>query len=206
MSEPTKITPAAMAAAVTGNIDATLAAMTEGGIEAQEKRGQQEQAEQETLPMELGPNTGSFEKAGFLLGEKLSDLFQEAIFPDGWYKKPTDHSLYTDILDGDGRRRGSIFFKDAFYDRSAKATLTRRFLVKTITDRDSNLVTAIIEDAAGMVERSVGGMERPRWGEGRELAETNDKIIKDAEEKLKAWLDTTFSPAWRTDVNAHWDD
>lgn len=115
------ITPAALAAAQSGNLENLLAAMMPGGIERQEKNGQIEQSFKETLPLKL--DKPSFEAVGFVFGDPEDDLFQKATFPKGWRKKPTEHSMWTDIVDETGKKLGSIFYKAAFYDRDAFASL-----------------------------------------------------------------------------------
>lgn len=117
------ITPAALLAAQCGQMDNFIAASTPGGIEAQEKRGQVEQAKKQTLPQDL--KRAEFEALGFVFGEPLDDLFVNVTFPTGWEKKPTDHSMWTDIVDETGKKRGAIFYKAAFYDRSAHAYLVK---------------------------------------------------------------------------------
>ena len=128
-NEPKKLrlTPAALGAALKGDTENFLAAATPGGIEAQEKQGQVDQAFAETLPRELRGQDDLFQRAGFVLGEPVDDIFRQAAFPAGWRKKLTDHSMWTEIVDGQGRKRGLIFYKAAFYDRSAHAFLSTRF-------------------------------------------------------------------------------
>jgi hypothetical protein len=42
-----------------------------------------------------------------------------AKLPAGWKKVATEHSMWSDLLDDQGRKRAAIFFKAAFYDYSA---------------------------------------------------------------------------------------
>lgn len=120
------MTPAALAAAARGDRENFIAAMISDGIKTQEKRGQIEQSFAETLPIQ-GTSTPKeiavFEALGFKFGGKVDDLFIETTFPEGWRKKPTSHDMWTDILDDKGVKRGSIFYKAAFYDRSAEVYL-----------------------------------------------------------------------------------
>jgi hypothetical protein len=39
--------------------------------------------------------------------------------PPGWKVVPTDHSMWSDLVDAKGEKRASIFYKAAFYDRDA---------------------------------------------------------------------------------------
>ncbi len=102
--------------------------MGEGGsgILAQEAQGQQSFVNSETLPNEMSPATKTaLEEAGvkFLEPVKNDELFQYVELPEGWKKVPTDHSMWSDLVDETGRRRATIFYKAAFYDRRASISL-----------------------------------------------------------------------------------
>lgn len=58
---------------------------------------------------------------GFTRGEAVEgdDLFVNATLPEGWSKEPTDHSMWSQIVDERGIKRVAIFYKAAFYDRKA---------------------------------------------------------------------------------------
>ena len=95
----------------------------------QEKHGQGQVVMNEYLPINC--DRSSFEAVGFVLGDKADELFYSVMFPDGWSRKATEHSMYTDIIDDKGRKRGTIGYKAAFYDRWAKASLERRYRIST---------------------------------------------------------------------------
>lgn len=98
------------------------------GIEMQEARGQVAlAAEQCTLPKKAPWE--DLEKLGFKRGEDQDDLFAYVTFPQGWKIKPTDHSMWSELQDDKGRKRGDIFYKAAFYDRSAHMYLATRLLI-----------------------------------------------------------------------------
>jgi hypothetical protein len=90
-------------------------------IEAQEARGQQELVESEQLPVRI--NEGGREKLEALgvvfmpcVGD---DIFRSVKLPKGWKKVLTDHSMWSNLVDDKGVVRAQIFYKAAFYDRSA---------------------------------------------------------------------------------------
>ena len=56
-------------------------------------------------------------------------LFINVILPDGWKIKSTDHSMWNKLFDNEGRERASIFYKAAFYDRSALINFVRKYNV-----------------------------------------------------------------------------
>lgn len=91
-------------------------------IYAQEARGQVQLVNSTQLPVDVGRDgDAAFEALGFVFGPvSASDpLFREASLPEGWMKRPTEHSMWSEIVDPLGRARGAVFYKAAFYDRRA---------------------------------------------------------------------------------------
>jgi hypothetical protein len=101
-----------------------------GAIEAQEAKGQAELVGSDILPKD-NRDREFFIKLGFVFKGDVpgDDLFEYVIFPKGWSKRATEHAMHTDILDPEGRVRGGIFYKAAFYDRKAGCSLKRRYEV-----------------------------------------------------------------------------
>lgn len=92
-----------------------------------EARRQRQLVHSDRLPVKL--NRGSdadFIAVGFSFGEPDKDdpLFRPATLPDGWSREGSDHSMWSYIVDANGRQRVSIFYKAAFYDRDAFMSLT----------------------------------------------------------------------------------
>lgn len=100
------------------------------GIEAQEARGQRQLVESTSFPTK-GRQDAELIAMGFELGEPYSDdlMFRDAKLPAGWKKKASDHSMWSYIVDDQGRRRVAIFYKAAFYDRNARYHLEQRFVI-----------------------------------------------------------------------------
>ncbi len=119
--------PAALAALADGDIENAMVAATPGGIEAQEAAGQQALVASENMPKEMRPDRAAYEKLGFVFGDDVDDIFVSATLPKGWKKQATEHSMHSDILDEKGRKRAGIFYKAAFYDRSASCNLSIRY-------------------------------------------------------------------------------
>lgn len=90
-------------------------------IEAQERAGQAQVVHSDRLPTDLHSPREEFEAVGFTFGEPDSHdpMFAPATLPDGWKREGSDHAMWSYIVDQLGRRRASIFYKAAFYDRSA---------------------------------------------------------------------------------------
>ena len=124
------ISPAALSALVKGDVGNFIIASTPGGIERQEAEGQASfVGMKDSLPIKCPRE--QLEKLGFKFGSPIDEHFISVIFPVGWSKRATDHSMWSELLDEQGRKRGSIFYKAAFYDRSAHMNLSTRFLTTT---------------------------------------------------------------------------
>ena len=99
-----------------------------GGVIAQEARGQQELVASTQLPIEglLGKERPRWEALGLkILDDQTSDdpLFCQVELPPGWRKVPTDHPLWTHLVDEGGEVRAEIVYKAAYYDRYARVSL-----------------------------------------------------------------------------------
>ncbi|MFE5675085.1 hypothetical protein ACFQ7B_07655 [Streptomyces erythrochromogenes] len=94
-------------------------------ITGQERRGQQQLVNSDRLPAQFHGDRAAYEALGFTLGapDPADPLFAPATLPAGWTREASDHDMWSYILDGLGRRRVSIFYKAAFYDRSAHMSL-----------------------------------------------------------------------------------
>jgi hypothetical protein len=121
--------PAGLSALVTGDVENFLVAARPGGIEAQEARGQADLTRKFTqLPKDgLDRYRKNLEHLGFKIGEDDGDIFVSVAAPAGWTLRPSDHSVWSYIHDDQGRRRGGVFYKAAFYDRSAHFSLQTRY-------------------------------------------------------------------------------
>jgi len=174
MKNKHNITPAAVSAAARGDMDNFMVAITPGGIEAQEAMGQAALVGTlGILPKECPRQ--QLEKLGFKFGADSDDLFVNVTFPAGWSKKATDHSMWSDLLDDKGRKRGGIFYKAAFYDRSAHMSLNRRYVV-----------TSEYLNAAG---------EKHDWKSNAEPAKRRI-VVEDRGENKTLWQSESYS---RTD-------
>ena len=110
-------------------------------IEAQEKQGQEQLEKSMQLPKNLGYGQLAkdvYESLGFVvIGESKGDsLFLDVQMPEGWSKKATDHSMWTDLFDYSGSKRASIFYKAAFYDRDAFIRFANRYEVHSNYDKN----------------------------------------------------------------------
>jgi hypothetical protein len=196
-----RLTPAALEAAAAGNVDNFIAASTPGGIEAQEKTGQAMFVRAQSLPKEMtGCTRADFERLGFVFGDDIDELFVTVQLPAGWRKDATDHSMHSNLLDNKGRRRASIFYKAAFYDRRADIHLTRRYDV-TMAPTDANGGPVPWEKAQYLAMTVTDcGKEIHRTGVYERGAYKADQQLR---EQALAWLDEHF-PNWKNTM-AYWD-
>jgi hypothetical protein len=123
MDKKMRITPAALSALGKGDLGNFVAAATPGGIEAQEAAGQKALVNSELLPIDGLDEVA--EKLGITyVRTEVDGIFYKAQLPAGWTKKAApDHSMWSHIYDEKGVKRASIFYKAAFYDRSAHISL-----------------------------------------------------------------------------------
>lgn len=133
---------AALRAYLAGDMKNFAVAQVPGGIEAQEAAGQTLLVESQMLPQEgtVKPgfsgdpkqtNQQRLEALGFVFGERVDDWFAACQLPPGWTKHAEDHSMWSRLEDERGRKRASIFYKAAFYDRSAHLSMEQRFSYRT---------------------------------------------------------------------------
>ena len=87
-------------------------------IEAQEQQGQDELVEADVLPV-MG--IAEVEALGVEVLDIVEgdELFVYVKLPEGWKKQPTSHSLWTEVVDAEGKIRARVFYKAASYDRKA---------------------------------------------------------------------------------------
>jgi hypothetical protein len=93
-----------------------------GAIEAQEKAGQSQLVHSDRLPTKILHCTeADFLALGFTFGapDPADPIFRPATLPEGWTKQASDHDMWSYVVDILGRRRVAVFYKAAFYDRSA---------------------------------------------------------------------------------------
>lgn len=200
MSKEKGLNPAAVSAAVRGDLENFLVAATPGGIERQEAMGQASFVGTLGILPKESPRP-QLEKLGFVFGTDADDLFVNVTFPPGWNKKASDHSMWSYLLDDKGRERARIFYKAAFYDRSAHLTLNRRYVCKRTylgedlkpANGNPTRVQHTVHDTGVNVALFDGG-----------ITGYSDYANGDAHDKrCKEWLLENFPQA--DDPTAYWD-
>lgn len=133
---------ASLAALLNGDVPNALLAATPGGIERQEAAGQANLCKTaDRLPASINSPHGMHytqvsTELGIVFGKIVDEIFIEATLPEGWKIEPTDHSMWSHLLDAQGRKRASIFYKAAFYDRSAHINYECRYRLETYADKE----------------------------------------------------------------------
>jgi hypothetical protein len=197
-----RLTPAAVAAAAKGDMHNAEVASTPGGIEAQEKAGQAMLALRfNQLPKEgMARYQEALEQLGFRIGADADDLFLSITPPPGWFMRPTDHSMHSDIVDDQQRVRGSVFYKAAFYDRKAHFRLSTRYQIdaeyKEAADGkwENGTRRAIVRDTAtGEILKALDARPNSDIDYSRDDKERAESV---------AFLDEMF-PDWKNIV-AYW--
>jgi hypothetical protein len=167
-------------------------------IEAQEAQGQRELVAAEVLPTEGLQAVASacgIEILGAVAGD---ELFVSVKLPDGWSKRATDHSMWSDLVDGKGRKRASIFYKAAFYDRRAFIRPCVRFSIEQDYDR---------RDAAVMHVKDVDRIVYTSQAETYDAKNYDDRDRAEVAARAHClkWLADHGYPDYMNPA-AYWDD
>jgi hypothetical protein len=105
-----------------------LGAMSDGGsdyITGMEAAGQRQLVNSTDLPSDAHGREADFVALGFTFGEphQHDPMFRPATLPEGWTREGSEHAMWSYLVDEKGRQRVGIFYKAAFYDRSAAMSL-----------------------------------------------------------------------------------
>lgn len=200
------VSPAALAALVGGDLENAIIASIPGGIEAQEASEQKRFVRSTTLPKKIahGNTREQFETVGIKFGEDADDLFVNCELPFGWTKRPTEHSMWSELVDEKGRVRALIFYKGAFYDRNAHMSLSRRFVPGCMPeggweqkyDNETCARVAYVKDCGEIVWQStpVAPSEQMAW------YLIDEYLCRVA----RKWLNENY-PDWENPL-AYWDE
>lgn len=136
-------------------------------IEMSERTGQAELLASETLPTDTHDKDEQYEALGFTFGEPVDGdpMFRAATLPAGWARKGSGHAMWSYIYDAEGFQRVSIFYKAAFYDRSAHMGIVH------VPSTDAQ------RETIGKVYESLPRQGEPWWGDMREQAREDRAIV-----------------------------
>lgn len=170
-------------------------------IEKQESEGQEEMVNSMQLPIkcnniDMSNATGFYQEIGikiFSVSES-DNLFVDVILPEGWKKIVTDHSMWSDLVDNKWRKRASIFYKAAFYDRDAFINIFPRYKVSNLFVSDNyedGNYYAVIDNSNNEILFKTAMVYKDC---------SNDKILASS---AKQWLQDHF-PLWKN-LSDYWD-
>jgi hypothetical protein len=187
----------------------TLTRGTGDAIIASESRGQQQLVNSTLLPTQGTEDPARWETMGIALGAVLpgDPLFREAKLPPGWSKQPTEHSMWSDLVDDRGRVRAHIFYKAAFYDRRADIRLAGRFQIEmapAVGDNWDGPLCYRVLDGKHEIYRS-GSFERPSDSADRSDWVEYGLEVDRARDSGGEWLAEHGYPDWQNPL-AYWDD
>ena len=179
------------------DIEKLLIAATPGGIEQQEANGQSWMVRNRVIPrLILGATRRQLTGIGFRFGTNVDALFVECKLPAGWKMVSTDHNMYSDLQDDQGRVRAEVFYKNSSYDRSADMELCPRFTISgdsTGSDK-TRLYVRVLDTGKSICE--VGDFGR------KYTPESHAESIR-LHDMAMAWLTGRY-PEWRNPM-AYWD-
>lgn len=190
-------TPAALRALAEGDIGNAIIASSPGGIEQQERQGQADMVRTaDRLPILMGHDMCKEKIAaatGIVFGEPVDDIFLAVTLPAGWSIKATGHSMWSDLIDDKGRKRAGIFYKAAFYDRSARLHMNARYITAPRHDEEGKTARfAVIDSATG----------EPVW-QSEAYAADDYKTSEKYEREARVWREKNFPD--HADPFAYWD-
>lgn len=152
-----------------------------GFIERQEKDGQRKLINSSRLPVEYQGNerlTDISKATGIIFGQKQG-LFYDVELPVGWRLEPTSHSMWSDLLDNKGRKRGAVFYKAAFYDENAHWYLLPRYAVDSHYDNtDLAVEYRAVDRSTGKIMSSSGFIAANDYSKKGEAREELRAILK----------------------------
>lgn len=129
---------------------------------------------------------------------KSDPIFQKVLLPAGWKLIAAEQLMYLDLLDHKNRKRASIFYKAAAYDRRARMCLQQRYDVVREHEKEylDNVAVAYVMDGPTVIY-TVGPV--PLYNQPLKPSKVGIQV----ENAAIRWLNTKF-PQWR-DRSAYWD-
>ncbi len=146
-----------------------------------------------------------YEKMGIEIVDDYDDLFWNVRLPEGWETKATDHTMWNELLDAQGRKRGTFFYKAAFYDRSAFINFETRFQFEVTHDCDPEEEYEIWSkaDLVGVVKDSGKVIYKTKTEPVADNYEKDREIQNKLYEELEAFLAKEY-PDYEN-IHAYWN-
>lgn len=132
-----------------------------------------------------------------IIGPSSRPLLQQVELPAGWSLVPEpQHALTSWLLDGQGRRRGQMYYLAQFWDPAAHLTLLTRFTIEFDQERGrQNIVLVDIKDCDRVIHTINAGTFT--------TSDESHDAHGPAREQAEAWLTERY-PVWQR-VGSYWD-
>lgn len=161
-------------------------------IERQEAREQRTACAKVMIGREMDTETRrALTEAGVVFTGEGDDVLEKVQLPAGWRLVPTDHSMWSHLVDAGGGVRAKCFYKGAFYDRRADVHICTRFRIGCEYGEGTQIALCVIDSKRPDVPLLKTGWASCGLGSHPEEA------------SVLAWLDAQY-PDWRN-PGAHWD-
>lgn len=171
-------------------------------LEHMEKEGQQRAVNNTMVAKKMFPSKKKWEELGFTFTDIPGDnLLCNATLPEGWKLEATDHSMWNSFIDEQGRERGSMFYKAAFYDRDAHMQLYNRY--KVIKDYLDDHVTTEVYFGNPEEKLFVAGQIHKDYSSQESIDAYFDELER-LQNLAECFANLNY-PNWR-DETAYWDD
>lgn len=147
-----------------------------------------------------------YEKMGIIIVGEYDDLFWNVKLPAGWTIKATIHTMWNELFDNKGRKRGEFFYKAAFYDRDAFINFNTRYSIAvehTVDSSEEDFDAWYNSDWQGIV-RDCGSiichtMAIPKSEDYRKDTDNQHALRNQLEEYMDKYY-----PDYK-DIHAYWD-
>ena len=172
-------------------------------LEHMEKEGQQRAVNNTMVAKKMFPSRKKWEELGFTFTDIPGDnVLCKATLPEGWEMVAIDHSMWNNIIDEQGRVRGSMFYKAAFYDREARMNLNQRYRI--IIDYLDDHVTTEVYFGNPEEKIFVAGQIHKADFSSQESIDTYYNELNRLQYLAECFANLNY-PDWR-DEKAYWDD
>jgi hypothetical protein len=161
-------------------------------IGEQEAAGQREIVHSDVIPSRLNYCTeDDLTALGFKLGDAVDGdpMFRHATLPEGWEREGSAHAMWSHLLDELGRKRASIFYKAAFYDRDAFISVTT--VSGYVSSQAYDKQPVVLDDTWATKEAVLAAIDELRTRDAERVEEWtqygNDEYVREYSAKVREW-------------------
>lgn len=147
-----------------------------------------------------------YELMGIVIEKDFDDLFWSVSLPAGWEIRATDHTMWNELIDDKGRKRGTFFYKAAFYDRDAFMNFETRYRIEVthIADPDADYDVWSASDYQGRVYDSNNIIYSTATIKPTGSYFEDDKLKDELYAELETFMKANY-PNY-TDIQAYWNE